>query len=125
MMMISMIPPMNSYGFGTKHMFSSEVKWMRQRPAPISQDPSIPSYHTVDQKPIGDCEVLLPLTFDEVACLLLTWPREGERPRFMSWHDSNTNIRCGHRASLSEGERAERRMDAGGLRATGGSGDKA
>ena len=60
---------------------------------------------------------MLPLTFDEVASLLLTWPRVGERPRFMSWHDSNTIIRSWHGASLSDGERAERRVGAGGLRA--------
>lgn len=56
----------------------------------------------------ADCEVMLPLTFDEAASLLLMRPRAGERPCFMSWHDSNTNIRSWHRASLSEGERAER-----------------
>jgi len=48
--------------------------------------------------------------FDAVAGLLLKWPRAGERPRLMSWHDSNTIIRPWHRASLSEGERAERRV---------------
>ena len=51
----------------------------------------------------SDCEVMLPLTFDEVASLLIR-PRGGERRRFISLHDSNTIIR--HRASLSEGERA-------------------
>lgn len=60
---------------------------------------------------------MLPLTFDEVASLLVTWPRVGERPRFMSWHDSNTIIRSWHGASLSDGERAERRVGAGGMRA--------
>lgn len=98
-----------------------------KRSTPLKQDPSISPYHTVDQKPIRDAdwEVMLPLTFDEVASLLLVRPRVGERPCFMSWHDSNTNIRSWHSASLSEGERAECRVGGGGLRAGGGSGDKA
>lgn len=81
----------------------------------LNKDPSIPSSHGRPE-PIrdADCEAMLPLTFDEVASLPLTWPRAGERPRFMSWHDSNTIIRSWHRASLSEGERAERRVGAGG-----------
>lgn len=95
-------------------MFPSGGEWIKHRSTPLKRDPSIPSSHGRPE-PIrdSDCEVMLPLTFDEVASLLLTWPRVGERPRFMSWHDSNTIIR--HRARLSEGERAERRvMCAGG-----------
>lgn len=70
----------------------------------------------------ADCEVMLPLTFDEVASLLIR-PRAWARPCFMSWQDSNTNIRSWHRTSLSEGEMAERRVGAGDQRASGGSGD--
>lgn len=89
-------------------MFPSGGEWIKQRSTPLKLDPSIPSSHGRPE-PIrdADCEVMLPLTFDEVASLLLTWPRAGERPCFMSWHDSNTIIRSWHRASLSEGERGQ------------------
>lgn len=55
-------------------------------------DPSIPFTHiTVIPEPIRDagCEVALPLTSDEVDDVLLMEPRVGERPHFMSQHDSN------------------------------------
>lgn len=88
--------------FGQSTCFPLEENGVK-RWSTIKRDHSIPC-HMVDE-PIreSDCEVMLPLTFDEVASLLIR-PRGGERRRFMSLHDSNTIIR--HRASLSEGERA-------------------